>query len=333
MSLSQNYHTLIQALLSRGPLREEEFHEIFVGVSGKNPVTHQKLFNEVLLKINRELAYVQFELRACRNQYDGKIYYGVVNNVADEQSKLGSKYSVPQIAFYKGVIEAIINEAGTEGHISNIDALNIRLENQIPAGQGSQDSQSRVPVSFKNFSMSQKERTLKDFITDRWLSLIGPNRIGLGVRSFLDLRSWFRANEVPSCDVCNEAGVRASVCLKEGCTVRIHDYCLKKKFSKRTGSRACPGCGTEWPQLEHESEQEEQEEETQQQEEEETETTTNLSNRRRLRSAKAEPIDQSQSQSQRKRQRGCKMEAPDRPAGAESSQPESSRRVTRSRRA
>lgn len=64
----------------------------------------QPLFNEYLRKINKELAYVQFELRACRNQYNGKVYYGVVNNVADEQSKLGTKYSVPQIAFYKAVV-------------------------------------------------------------------------------------------------------------------------------------------------------------------------------------------------------------------------------------
>lgn len=66
--------------------------------------THRQLFNNTLLKINRELSYLQFELRACINQYDATVYYGVVNNIADEESKLGSKYSVPQIAFYKGLV-------------------------------------------------------------------------------------------------------------------------------------------------------------------------------------------------------------------------------------
>ena len=47
---------------------------------------------------------MQFELRACINQYDGMVYYGVVNNIVDEESKLGTKYSVPQIAFYKGLV-------------------------------------------------------------------------------------------------------------------------------------------------------------------------------------------------------------------------------------
>jgi hypothetical protein len=32
------------------------------------------------------------------------VYYGVVNNIVDEESKLGTKYSVPQIAFYKGLV-------------------------------------------------------------------------------------------------------------------------------------------------------------------------------------------------------------------------------------
>jgi hypothetical protein len=38
------------------------------------------------------------------NQYDGVVYYGVVNNIVDDESKLGTKYSVPQVAYYKGLV-------------------------------------------------------------------------------------------------------------------------------------------------------------------------------------------------------------------------------------
>lgn len=69
--------------------------------------SHQQLFDDFLLKINKELSSVQFELRGCRSQYDGQVYYGVVNNVSDEQSKLGTKYSFPQIAFYKAIVSII----------------------------------------------------------------------------------------------------------------------------------------------------------------------------------------------------------------------------------
>lgn len=41
---------------------------------------------------------MQLELWACRNQYDGNVHYGVGNNATDEQSQLGTKYSVPQMA-------------------------------------------------------------------------------------------------------------------------------------------------------------------------------------------------------------------------------------------
>ncbi|KAD5803511.1 hypothetical protein E3N88_14871 [Mikania micrantha] len=237
--LSWRHHTLIQAVLSRGPLKEKEFQSIFSDVTGKSLVSHKQLFNEYLGKINMELSYVQFELWACRNQYDGSVYYGVINTVADEQSKLGTKYTVPQIAFYKGIIEAIVQDTSAKGTISNIEALNIRLENQ--------GGSSEMPPALKNFSMSQKEKTIHEFIQDQWLCATSDGNIGLGVRSFLDLRSWFHNNEVPSCEVCNEAGIKAELCPNENCTVRIHKYCLKAKFSLARNEKVCPGCDTQWP--------------------------------------------------------------------------------------
>ncbi|XP_057953750.1 uncharacterized protein LOC131148023 isoform X2 [Malania oleifera] len=219
-ALNWRHHTLIQSSLSRGPLKEQDFHRIFEGLTGKSPGTHQQLFSDYLFKINKELAYLQFELRGCRNQYDGKIYYGVVNNVADEQSKLGTKYTVPQITFYRSVVLSGMSSQSQGGPVD-------------------------VPPALKNFSVSQKEKTLDELVRDCWLCSTPDGNIGLGVRSFLDLRSWFHNNDVPSCDVCNEAGVKAELCQNEGCMVRIHQYCLKKKFSRR-GDRVCPGCGTQW---------------------------------------------------------------------------------------
>ncbi|KAK3211070.1 hypothetical protein Dsin_015776 [Dipteronia sinensis] len=245
--LNWRHHTLIQALLNRGPLKEKDFHSIFSGVTGKYPGSHQELFNDYLLKINRELSSYQFELRACRDQYDGNVWYGVVNNVADEQSKLGTKYSVPQIAFYKAIIEAIAHGEMAQGSISNIDALNIRLENQILAGMGSesQDAPLQIPAAIRNFTMSQKEKTLDELMQDKWLCLTPDGNIGLGVRSCLDLRSWFRSSDIPSCEVCNEAAVKGDLCQNKGCVARIHHYCLKKFFQKR-GEILCPRCGKHW---------------------------------------------------------------------------------------
>lgn len=81
---------------------------------------------------------------------------------------------------------------------------------QILTENGSQGSQSQIPAVFKSFSISQKENTLNDLMRDRWLCSTSNGKIGLGMRSFLDLRSWFRINEIPSCDICNEAGVKVT---------------------------------------------------------------------------------------------------------------------------
>lgn len=72
----------------------------------------------------------------------------------------------------------------------------------------SQGSQSHVPSALKYFSLTEKEKTLHELVKDHWLNLTTDGNIKLGVKSFLDLRSWFRNNDVPSCQVCNEAGVK-----------------------------------------------------------------------------------------------------------------------------
>ncbi|CAN1195852.1 Non-structural maintenance of chromosomes element 1 homolog [Linum perenne] len=188
------------------------------------------------------------ELRCCRNQNDGKICYGLVNIIADEQSKLGTKYSVPQIALFKGIIEAIAQDDTAHGSISTITALNLRLENQVQYGVDTQSQGSlEVPAAIRNFSMSQKERTIDELVENKWLSQTPDGDIGLGFRSYLDLRSWFHNMGIPSCEVCNEGGVKAKVCPSEGCNVRIHEYCLKKKRPQKGGKIVCSSCGIEWP--------------------------------------------------------------------------------------
>ncbi|KAK9029066.1 hypothetical protein V6N11_026189 [Hibiscus sabdariffa] len=169
------------------------------------------------------------------------------SNVSDEQSKLGTKYSVPQIAFFKAIVEAIAQDVTAGGCICNMDALNIRLENQVlnNSGSQSQDGSLGIPAAFRNFTMSQKEKTIDQLVTDKWLCYTEDDNIGVGVRSILDLRSWFHNAGVPSCEVCNEAGLKAKSCPNGGCTVRIHQYCLKTKFSQK-GVVVCPSCDTQW---------------------------------------------------------------------------------------
>ncbi|KAK2442783.1 hypothetical protein P8452_21230 [Trifolium repens] len=254
--LSLTHRVIIQALFSRGPLKEKDLHSMFADLTKKNPGTDRRIFDAFILAINKALTCANFELRGCIDQYDGQVYYGVVNTVSDEQSKLGTKYSVPQIAFYKAIIEAIVQDGTADGFISSIDALNLNLDSQAALVSGSQsqgseqqsqESQLHVPHAFKSFNLSQKDKTLRELAKDLWLDMTADGNVRLGVKSFLDLRSWFRSNDVPSCQVCNEAGIKAELCKNQNCTVRIHHYCLKQLFSQIKAAKDCPSCGTSWP--------------------------------------------------------------------------------------
>ncbi|GKE48672.1 non-structural maintenance of chromosomes element 1, partial [Tanacetum coccineum] len=75
-------------------------------------------------------------------------------------------------------------------------------------------SQASIPTTLKNFSMSQRDKALQEFVQDQWLCDTANGKFGLGVRSFLDLWSWFHNNEVPLCYVCNEAGIKVLCELK-----------------------------------------------------------------------------------------------------------------------
>lgn len=233
--IDSRHHALIQALLARGPLLEKEVKFIFKTVCENNTDVSERAFHEYIGRINKELDFVQFEARAGRNQYDGEIYYGVVNKVADEHAKLGTQYSLPQIAFFKAVIEAILQDQSGKGQISNIE---VKQESQGDPGQ--------VPSAFKQFSMAQKDKTLEDLLKNRWLCATEEGKIGLGIRAFLELRSLFKNLDVPFCDVCNEAGIKAELCQNEECSVRMHDYCLKRKFQRPQVARVCPSCGVNW---------------------------------------------------------------------------------------
>ncbi|KAI5416667.1 hypothetical protein KIW84_041624 [Lathyrus oleraceus] len=121
--LSPTHHVIVQALLSRGPLKEKDLHSMFEDLTKKSPGTDRRLFDAFILAINKALTCANFELRACIDQYDGHVYYGVVNTVSDEQSKLGTKYTVPQIAFYKAIMGLLSFQRANVIHVYKIIEL------------------------------------------------------------------------------------------------------------------------------------------------------------------------------------------------------------------
>ncbi|GJU23045.1 elongation factor Tu, mitochondrial [Tanacetum coccineum] len=89
----------------------------------------------------------------------------------------------------------------------------------------------------------KKDKALQDFVQDQWLCDTANGKFGLGVRSSLDLWSWFHNNEVPLCDACNKAGIKKayktrernegschslSISMAKGIKRKWHDYLITK---------------------------------------------------------------------------------------------------------
>ncbi|KAH7415835.1 hypothetical protein KP509_14G062900 [Ceratopteris richardii] len=189
------------------------------------------------------MSFLQLEVRAGRNQYNGKLYYGLINKLGNEQAKLGTHYSHAQITFFKSVLEVIVSDSSLKGEISVIQALNLRLE-----GKNEQQSQGETSTQVPTMALTlaQKEKTLEELVHDRWLVQTADGMVHLGVRSFLELWNIFKNYDVPVCDICNEASIKAQACQNEECSVRMHSYCLKAKFFRPQVPRVCPKCGTAW---------------------------------------------------------------------------------------
>ncbi|KAG6557474.1 hypothetical protein Mapa_000747 [Marchantia paleacea] len=94
-------------------------------------------------------------------------------------------------------------------------------------------------------TMSAKEEALELLVRDQWLSRTREGGVSLGTRAFLELRGLFRNLEVPFCEVCNEAAIKAELCQNHECPVRMHSYCVGKKFRGRQ-ARVCSRCQFEW---------------------------------------------------------------------------------------
>lgn len=240
--LDQRHHTFIQALMARGPLSEADAKAMFQDLCDEGAGE----FSHFVAAINKEMNFLQLEVRAGRNQYDGLLYYGLINKLGNEQAKLGTRYSHAQITFFKAVLEAIISDSSLKGKISGIQALNLRLEMQNEQQTTGEMATQMPSIGAVSLTLAQKEKTLEELAHDHWLSHSLDGTVALGIRSFLELWNVFKNYDVPICDICNEAGIKAQACQNEDCSVRMHDYCLKIKFHRAQVPRVCPKCGTAW---------------------------------------------------------------------------------------
>ncbi|CAM6089314.1 unnamed protein product [Calypogeia fissa] len=237
--LEPSHHTFLQAVMRRGPLSEKAAMAIYKSLV----LSTGEGFVQFLLAINKELEFVQMEVKKVMNQYDGKEFYGLINTLPSKEAKLGTQFTQAQIVFFKALMEVIVQDPTASGVISSITAMNLPLEPQ--QGESQDETTQAGPVKL---SMQARQEALALLEAEQLLTRTADGGWALGVKAFLELRSVFRNLEVPFCEVCNEAAIKAQLCSTRDCPKRIHAYCLARGSQSRNQRPKCPGCKTEWAQ-------------------------------------------------------------------------------------
>lgn len=245
MALAREHHVLLQAIMSKGPIPEDDARKIHSEMTGKESDLH---FHAFLSDINKRLHELQLELRGSVDQGTGTIFYGVVNQLGDDQSKLGTTLSSAENSYFRAVVEKVAQYSEGAGHIPTCEALLVKAGSATqssPGLDGAEDSQQGVAKQLSNL---EKERALSQLVAQQWLSKHSEDSISLGVRSFLELKGYLKSlDSVTTCTVCNEAAIMAENCRK-GCGVRLHPSCVKRRCRNNSVNFVCPNpdCQADW---------------------------------------------------------------------------------------
>lgn len=249
MALSTEHHVLLQAIMALGPLSEDATKKLHSELTDRDSDLH---FHAYLSDINKRLQEVQMELRGSMDQGTGTIFYGVVNQLGDDQSKLGTTFTPAENTFFKTILEKIVVGSDGAGYIAVDDALLLRAEptqKSTPEVDEFGDSQQNgtQEVGAKQLTRGEKEKAVKQLVAEQWLWRRSEDTLALGVRTFLELKSFLKSLDgVTSCVVCNEAAIMAETC-RSGCGTRIHASCVKRRCRNNVGF-VCPNanCQAEW---------------------------------------------------------------------------------------
>lgn len=199
-------------------------------------------FDALFAAINEEIRFLSLELRKVTCEFDGTMYIGIVNNLADDGSKLCTALSPTEIAFLKLIIEYI---AQHDGKISRRHAEALAADVPGPASRA-----ALKPEAVQN--------AVAAFIRQKWLVQdIKESWLVLSPRTQMELRKFLEAGSgegkwTVECQLCKQPcflGTRCSDASGRSaaeCAAKVHWHCFDQWKRRPGGSDACPACHTAW---------------------------------------------------------------------------------------
>lgn len=208
---------------------EEELKQSVARIAEALPHFHLNAnLDEFVAAVNPRIQNIFLELRKAISEIDGVSYWGLVNTRSDEAAFEASPFSAQEISFFKEIMKAIIKSKS--GEVKRSNCLNL--------------SESRLPKEKRNGCIER-------LVEDNWLTFLGGNEnLGLGIRSYLELRGFFEEetfqDDIVECILCQEMVIRGERCANPNCTTRLHTHCSQRWFADKR-ARVCPTCTQPWP--------------------------------------------------------------------------------------
>ncbi|XP_001639497.2 non-structural maintenance of chromosomes element 1 homolog [Nematostella vectensis] len=229
MSMRDSHRLFLRVFMSRQYLSEAEIQEIYQrSCEACQEDANIDELQPFINTINKHLRPLFMEVRQAQSEDDGTKFYGLVNNVEDEHSKLATDYTTNDITFFKKAIELVV--AADDGWVSSMDLLELGSELE------------------KKMSNSYTETLMNKLTKDKWLEE-SSGIYSLGGRALLELKPYLKRSleeYIVDCMMCKQIVIKGQTCPQ--CSGRLHKYCAVVFFSRRT-QHVCPNmdCNAPWP--------------------------------------------------------------------------------------
>lgn len=204
-----------------------------------NEEAYRAMFDEAA----KHLSSVDLELRTFRDQQYGQTMLALVNTKADTLIQGATRYSAPEIAFIKKLIEEIFKARREAYAIASLEA--VRLGSKLRT----------------HLTRDATEELLKNLVDHRWIDYSTEGIYTLSTRSLLELRNYlqneFGEEYYHTCSHCKDLVTLGIGCvnISRGCTTRYHLHCARSTIGSavddddalhRLAGFSCHNCMRTW---------------------------------------------------------------------------------------
>lgn len=98
------HQTLLQIFMKKGFLEKKDLEEKAKELSKEYNLEIEKKIDDAIATINRNIEEFNFKIQVLVHPKTRVVYFGIINEVDDEISKLATNLSPNELAFFKRIV-------------------------------------------------------------------------------------------------------------------------------------------------------------------------------------------------------------------------------------